>query len=105
MRKYKCDCCGDVFSDPELIGEATGVYAPDGVGEIQMVASCPHCGSTEIRSVYVCRLCDAEEVDDHMDFCDECLEELEKKILKFAKWYGTDRETIMDAVYEVAMRN
>ena len=105
MRKYKCDCCGSIFKYPDQLKISTGVYAPDGIEEVETIAACPYCGDPEIRSVYICELCGEEEVDVREEFCEECLNEIERELERLAKFYEADKDTMLDAVNEIVMRN
>lgn len=105
MRKYKCDCCGSIFKYPDHLKISTGVYAPDGIEEVRTIAACPYCGDPEIRSVYICELCGEEEVDTREEFCEECLNEIERELERLAKFYRADKDTMLDAVNEIVMRN
>jgi hypothetical protein len=55
--------------------------------------------------VYICELCGEEEVDVREEFCEECLNEIERELERLAKFYRADKDTMLDAVNEIVMRN
>lgn len=105
MTNYKCEVCESVFNNPMVLSVPTGVVAPDGVREYRGVETCPYCYNQEVKEINLCRLCEEQEAKPDSDFCSECLKELEDCTKKYidncAKWYGTTKEIMLDAIYEI----
>lgn len=83
----KCEACGHVFEDSEVVFEPTGVSLA-GVREIEAV--CPSCGDTGIDEACQCERCGEWLLNDEMDcdaetVCSDCVRDVRKSVLKIAE--------------------
>ena len=102
---YKCCDCESKFDEPVIVTENTGVIAPDGTAETHKVSVCPYCGWDVYEPVRMCKCCGDDEALHSSDFCNVCLLEIQsainKTLVELAKGYGTDKDTIEDAMFEI----
>ena len=96
---WKCDNCGEVFDDTEIVTKTTWSYSNyigHGGGFPETESFCPNCGSAEIYEATKCDLCGGYDFGDdfvyydNFTICEECADKL----------HGIAKALIEDAVGE-----
>lgn len=82
---YRCDDCGELFTEPRFISEETGVTADLGafgsMSEVVDYEICPHCGSEDFTDAPECACCGESEVTMFdADYCENCIEDAKSVI-------------------------
>ena len=83
---YRCERCGELFTDPEMKTEFVGEYMGSPANETYAV--CPLCGDEQIEEMNRC-ICGQWKAKT-ADYCDECIrardEIVASSILELQRW-------------------
>lgn len=80
---YKCDRCGNVFS------EGVTWYEPAGWKN----GGCPHCRSDDCFEVYPCEICgNCDDMLEGEDYCESCKKAVTNKLQSWMDEALTDKE-------------